>query len=214
MVVIANSSLTAPPAPGARLPDGQPLPAARRAAVSSRSLRAGVQGHTVAAAAGEHAQTHTFLFADLCGYTEYTCRHGDWPAAELAVAFHRRIAELARDERCHFIKSIGDAVMVRADDTRRALTLAGRVIALNGSEGYPPVRVGIDVGPAVELAGDWFGSTVNTAARVADAAAPGEVVLTERACAMLHEAPGIRLVARGVWSLKGLPEIRVHTALA
>jgi class 3 adenylate cyclase len=34
------------------------------------------------------------------------------------------------------------------------------------------VRAGIDVGPAVERASDWYGSRVNTAARVADAAPP------------------------------------------
>ena len=157
---------------------------------------------------------HAFLFADLCGYTEYTCRHGDLLAAELAVTFHKRARELAYHQRCEVIKSIGDAVMVRADDPHDALRLAQRVIALNRSESYPQIRVGVDVGPAIEHAGDWYGSTVNTAARVTEAALPGEVVLTERARVAITGGSDIPLAARGVWKFKGLPEMRLHAARA
>ena len=157
---------------------------------------------------------HAFLFADLCGYTEYTCRHGDLLAAELAVTFHKRARELAYHERCEVIKSIGDAVMVRADDPHDALRLAQRVIALNRSESYPQIRVGVDVGPAIEHAGDWYGSTVNTAARVTEAALPGEVVLTERARVAITGGSDIPLSARGIWKFKGLPEMRLHAARA
>ena len=157
---------------------------------------------------------HAFLFADLCGYTEYTCRHGDLLAGELAVTFHKRARELAYHQRCEVIKSIGDAVMVRADDPHDALRLAQRVIALNRSESYPQIRVGVDVGPAIEHAGDWYGSTVNTAARVTEAALPGEVVLTERARVAITGGSDIPLAARGVWKFKGLPEMRLHAARA
>lgn len=156
--------------------------------------------------------SHTFLFADLCGFTEYTFRHGDELAAELALAFHQRVRELAGEEGCDVVKPIGDAVMVRADDCHDALRLARRVVALSVSEGYPPIRVGVDVGSAVEHQGDWYGSTVNTAARVTDAASPGELVVTERAHAAIAEGVNVQLLARGVWQLKGLPEMRVHAA--
>jgi adenylate cyclase len=160
------------------------------------------------------AMSQTFLFADLCGFTEYTWRHGDQLAAELALAFHRRVSELAAQEGCEVVKSIGDAVMVRAADCGRALRLARRVVALGGREGYPPIRAGADTGPAVERAGDWYGSTVNTAARVAAAAAPGELVVTERARAAIAHHGEERLLPRGVWQLKGLPELSVHAAAA
>jgi class 3 adenylate cyclase len=101
--------------------------------------------------------------------------------------------------------------MVRADDCHDALRLAARVIALNMCEGYPPIRVGVDVGSAVEHAGDWYGSTVNTAARVTDAAGPGELVVTDRAQAVIAEAADTGLATRGVWQLKGLPTMRLHT---
>src|ERR1700726_970216 len=116
--------------------------------------------------------SHAFLFADLCGFTEYTHRHGDERAAELAVTFHERVCELASTERCEVVKSIGDAVMVRSTDAHDALRLGSLVVALGDADGRLRVRAGIDVGPAVARAGDWYGSTVNIAARVADAARP------------------------------------------
>jgi adenylate cyclase len=158
--------------------------------------------------------SHAFLFADLCGFTAYTSRHGDERGAELAIAFHERVRELANAERCEVVKSIGDAVMVRSDDAHAALRLSARVIALGGIAGHPRIRIGIDVGPAVERAGDWFGSTVNTAARVAETALPGEVIVTERAGAVVTEGTGVRLLARGAPRLKGLPRTRLQIAAA
>ena len=161
-----------------------------------------------------HVGSHAFLFADLCGFTDYTRRHGDERAAELALGFHERVCELALAEGCEVIKAIGDAVMVRSDDARAVLRLGSRAIALGELEGHPRVRAGIDVGPAVERVSDWYGSTVNTAARVADAALPGELIVTERARAALAGVPDVRLRAHGVRRLKGLPSTALHIAAA
>jgi class 3 adenylate cyclase len=159
-------------------------------------------------------KSHAFLFADLCGFTAYTHRHGDVRAAELAVAFHACVCELAEREGCEVVKSIGDAVMVRCDDAHDALRLGSRVVALGGVDGRPRVRIGIDVGPAVALSGDWYGSTVNTAARVADSALPGELIVTDRTRRALARKTDVRLQARGVRALKGLPSVRLHAAAA
>lgn len=153
-----------------------------------------------------------FFFADLCGYTEFTCRHGDVVGAELALSFHHRAGELAARERCHLVKSIGDAVMVRGVDCRRALSAAQRILRLSALEGYPRIRAGLDVGPAVEHDGDWYGSTVNTAARIAETARPGELLLSDRARAALDDIPGLETVGLGVRNLKGLPSLQLHAA--
>jgi class 3 adenylate cyclase len=138
----------------------------------------------------------TFLFADLCGFTEYTCRYGDELAADLAVDFHRRVCRLA------------------ADDSRTAVRLACRILALSRLDGYPAIRIGIDSGQAVRRGGDWFGSTVNAAARVADAATPGELLMTERARAAVGDAASIEMVPRGLQELKGLPDAPLHAVVA
>ena len=158
---------------------------------------------------------NTFLFADLCNYTEHTFRHGDEAAAELAVGFHLLVRDLAEDEGCEVVKAIGDAVMVRAVDVADAARLAHRVHAAVARLGYPPVRIGIDTGPAVPRDGDWYGTTVNRAARVAEAANPGEMLLTDRARAALGACSSdVRFVSRGVRALKGLPESALHAAYA
>ena len=158
---------------------------------------------------------NTFLFADLCDYTEQSFRHGDEFAAELAVGFHVLVRELAEDEGCEFVKAAGDAVTVRAIDVADAIRLADRIQASIRRVGYPPVRIGIDTGPAVPREGDWYGTTVNRAARVAEAARPGEMLLTDRARAALGACSSeVRFVSRGVRQLKGLPRSRLHAAYA
>jgi class 3 adenylate cyclase len=154
-----------------------------------------------------------FLFTDLCGYTEYTWRHGDELSAELAVGFQELVSELAEQESCELVKATGDGAMVLADSCRDAVRLAYRIHTAAPRLGYLPVRTGIDTGPAVHRNGDWYGTTVNTAARVCGAAAPGELLMTQRARDALIGAPEIRTVPRGLRTLKGLPACQLHAAL-
>jgi adenylate cyclase len=156
----------------------------------------------------------TFLFADLCGYTEYTCRYGDERGTELATAFHRLVRELAAESGCDMVRSIGDAVMVRASSCRAAVRLAHRILELCARDGYPPVHMGLDTGPAVERDGDWYGTTVNAASRMADAAAPNELLVTDRARDEICDTRSIELITRGIRHLKGLPDSPVHAAVA
>jgi adenylate cyclase len=149
---------------------------------------------------------HTFLFADLVGFAEFTSHHGDDRGADLAVSFHERICGLASELGCHVVKAIGDGVMVRSENAEAAVTLATRILALADSEGFPPARVGLDTGPAVERKGDWFGSTVNTAARVTSSASAGELLMTERTRHAVAGIAGVELSRRGRRRLKGLPE--------
>ena len=81
----------------------------------------------------------SFLFADLCGFTAYTCLHGDELAADLAIDFQERVRELAVEEGCSVVKSIGDAVMVHSRDCRAAARLACRILALSEADGFPPI---------------------------------------------------------------------------
>jgi class 3 adenylate cyclase len=150
------------------------------------------------------SQLHTFLFADLVGFTRFTVKHGDDRAAELAVSFQERVCSLAASLGCHVIKTIGDAVMVRSDNSHAALELGRGILDLAEHERFPLVRVGIDTGPAVERNNDWFGSTVNTAARVTSAANAGELLMTERTRDACAGACELELRERGRHHLEGL----------
>jgi adenylate cyclase len=160
--------------------------------------------HSVASRAAPEAST--FLFADIAGYTALTEAHGDEDAVELAQTFCRAVDGMAGAEGGELVKTIGDAVMIRHPDPARAITLGLRAAgeALAG-HGFPTVRVGMHHGPALESEGDWFGSTVNLAARVAALAAGGEVLLTASVREAAGELEGVRLESRGEQRLRNVP---------
>src|SRR5829696_8309481 len=71
---------------------------------------------------------HTFLFADLAGFTAMTEAHGDELAADAVAEFCRDVHELLPEFEAEQIKSIGDAVMVRVPEASAAIRLAVRLI--------------------------------------------------------------------------------------
>jgi adenylate cyclase len=147
----------------------------------------------------------TFLFADIAGYTALTEAHGDADAAELARTFCAAVGELARAEGGELVKTIGDAVMVRQPNPERAVRLGLRAARdVLAGHGFPTVRVGMHHGPALRSEGDWFGSTVNLAARVAALAAGGEVLLTGAVRDAAGELEGIVLESRGDQQLRNV----------
>jgi adenylate cyclase len=121
---------------------------------------------------------HSFLFADLVGFTALTEIVGDQAAADMAIEFADEARTLAAEYGVEWVKAIGDAVMVRGS-AAQVVQLAVR-LAQNATmaPGRPPVHIGIHTGPAVARDGDWYGTTVNVAAHLADCARAGEVLLT------------------------------------
>lgn len=150
------------------------------------------------------ANDHTFLFADLVGYTSFTERVGDDVAADVAVAFQSRAQRLTDTYHCDVIKKLGDAVMVHGADAALVVALALRLrreLAADG--GFPPLRMGVHSGSAVQREGDWYGATVNIAARVADAAGAGEILLSLTTRDRIARA-GVTIADRGARSFKNV----------
>lgn len=150
------------------------------------------------------AAEHTFLFADLVGYTAFTELVGDETAADVAVAFQLAARRIADQCGCEVVKNLGDAVMVRGDDATRVLALALALRRELADEGWcPQLRMGVHSGTAVRRGSDWYGSTVNVAARVADAAAAGEVLLSLTTRELIARA-GVRIADRGARRFKNV----------
>jgi len=153
-----------------------------------------------------HPTAGTFIFADIAGYTALTEAHGDADAADLAATFCREVSAIARVSGGEVVKTIGDAVMVRHGDPAEAVVLglaaAHEVLA---GHGFPAVRVGMHHGPAVAREGDWFGATVNLAARVAAVAAGGEVLVTAAVRECAQELPGVDFESRGEHRMRNVP---------
>ena len=81
--------------------------------------------------------------------------------------------------------------------------------------GLPPAHVGIDAGPIIMQDGDYFGRTVNIAARIAGRAAAGQVLVTESVVRSPTDQ-GASFEDVGAAELKGiaqpLPLYRAHRA--
>jgi adenylate cyclase len=125
----------------------------------------------------------TIVFTDLVGFSSWALQVGDEPALELL----RRAGDAVEDELLAaggtIVKRLGDGVMAVFDDPQRAVESAlAAHEALAGVEvegDRPRMRVGLHHGMPRKVGGDYLGVDVNIAARVAEQAKAGEVLVSE-----------------------------------
>lgn len=149
----------------------------------------------------------TFLFADIAGFTALTEAHGDEEALQLVEEFATAVqAELPRVDG-EYVKTIGDALMLRVPDPGDAIGL-GLWITGNAMSGHqaPSVRVGGNHGAAIARGDDYFGSTINVAARVSALAAGGELLVTGHTAALAPDLEGVVYESRGRQMLRNVAE--------
>lgn len=153
------------------------------------------------------AQAHTFLFADLVGFTALAEAEGDDRALEAVLALQRRVHDLLEEHAAEQVKAIGDGLMLRCSDPKAAVKLGLRVVEdLADEGGVPPVRVGIHTGPALARGGDWYGRTVNVAARLCAVAPGGEVMVSESTRSAAGDMPGVEWGERELHWLRNVSE--------
>lgn len=141
--------------------------------------------------------TRTVAFVDLAGFTALTEAHGDEAAVDLLDVFTATAADATFGTGAKVVKSIGDAVMLVADQAEAALAAVGRLFeAVYETDAFPEPRAGLHHGPVVSKDGDFFGATVNLAARVAARAGSGQALVTT-GVARVAEAGGLDVIALG-----------------
>jgi adenylate cyclase len=151
--------------------------------------------------------SQTFLFADLAGYTALTEVHGDEEAVRLIDEYCNGVRRLLAGFEAEEVKSIGDALLVRVPQADQAVRLGLQTTSEIGSQhGFPAVRVGMHHGPAIERDGDYFGRTVNIAARVSALAGAGEVLVTDEVVHAAGHVQAVRFIERGRHPLKGIED--------
>lgn len=157
----------------------------------------------------------TFVFADIAGFTALTEAHGDEQALELVEGFSQAVAAELPPVRGEHVKTVGDALMLRIPAPGDAVLLALRIANdLMQDHGAPAVRVGLHHGPAVERNGDYFGTSVNLAARVSALASGGEVLLTGQTAALVPDLEGVLYESRGRQTLRNVAEpLEIFAAL-
>jgi adenylate cyclase len=144
-------------------------------------------------------------FIDLSGFTQRTENLGDTDAASVGAT----LVDIANTESTRhmgfLIKPLGDGAMLRFERAEDAVLCAQRIVAVARQTGLPPVRAGIALGPLTLHDGDYYGRTVNRAARMLGVAEPGQVLVTGETARAAARA-GLRFTEIGVVKLKGVSE--------
>jgi adenylate cyclase len=157
----------------------------------------------------------TFVFADIAGFTALTEAHGDEEAVKLVEELSEGVEAELPAIQGEYVKTIGDALMLRIPAPGDAVLLALRIANdLLSAHAAPTVRVGLHHGPAVERKGDYFGASVNLAARVSALASGGEVLLTGQTAALAPDLEGVLYESRGRQTLRNVAEpLEIFAAL-
>jgi adenylate cyclase len=151
-------------------------------------------------------------FLDITGYTRLTEERGDAAAADLARRLDGLVRRSSQGHGGTPVKWLGDGVMFYFREPGAAVLAALEMAEVVGSHGLPPAHVGIHAGPVVFQDGDYFGRTVNLAARIAEYARPGEVLVSQEVVDAADAAP-VSFVEIGPVELKGVPgTLRLHIA--
>jgi adenylate cyclase len=144
-------------------------------------------------------------FADLSGYTRLTEEAGDEVAAQVSVRLAELVNDVASRHRGAVVKMLGDGVLFHFKDPQDSVMASLEILDRVRPAGLPPAHVGVNAGPMIYEEGDYFGRTVNIAARIAAQAGPDQVFVGEDV--VPHIAPaGFRIVEAGAFELKGIEE--------
>jgi adenylate cyclase len=143
-------------------------------------------------------------FLDLTGYTALTEELGDEAAAEHAMKLAEVVQEVSLAHGGRPVKLLGDGVMFYFSDPGEAVVSAFELMDATTQAGLPRARLGVNAGPVVLRDGDYFGRTVNIAARIADYARPKEVLVTSEVVAAT-DAAVVRFDEIGPISLRDVP---------
>jgi adenylate cyclase len=141
-------------------------------------------------------QPLALLFTDLVGFSSWALKAGDAAVIQLLreVGVAEEDAVAAHDG--HIVKRLGDGLMASFLTVPQAVGAAlDANAALEGIsvDGYQPrMRAGVHHGSPRRLGGDLLGVDVNIAARVGDAAKPGELLVSDTALELL-DGDGLRI---------------------
>lgn len=149
------------------------------------------------------------VFTDLVEFSAWALDAGD----EQALALLRRVGACedaaVSEHGGHVVKRLGDGMMAAFGDAGsavRAAHLARDQVATIAVDGYRPrLRAGVHVGRPRKVGSDYLGVDVNVAARVADGAKAGEVLISSDVCERI-DASEFATKRRRRFRAKGAPK--------
>ena len=144
-------------------------------------------------------------FADLTGYTSLTEEAGDETAAEVSLTLARLVSEVAAHHQGEVVKMLGDGVHFHFREPADAVRASLEIVRTVRPNGLPPAHIGVNAGPMIYDEGDYFGRTVNIAARIAGKASADQVFVGEDLTRVV-DPDGFAFREVGAFELKGIAE--------
>ncbi len=151
----------------------------------------------------EPTVTRTIVFADVRDSVALYERRGDAVASRLILDLIERFTKTIGNYGGEVVKVTGDGVMAVFDRPDRGVLAASEMIA-HADERCIGVGIGLDHGTTLPQGRDFYGTTVNIAARIMALAHAGEILMTEGVVEQLSPVSRnlTRLIDRA--SIKGL----------
>lgn len=158
------------------------------------------------------------LFTDLVDHSAWALQAGDTKTIAMLRDVGRAVEPAMTAFGGRIVKRLGDGLMATFPDAQSALAAAGQATAAVEAlevDGYrPKLRTGVHVGRPRRIGGDYLGIDVNVAARVMEAARPGEILVSDAARRQLDPRES-RVGHRRRLRAKGVPDdLLVYSASA
>jgi class 3 adenylate cyclase/tetratricopeptide (TPR) repeat protein len=150
--------------------------------------------------------TVTLVFTDIEGSTALNEQLGDRQFVALLATHHALVRRLVHEHDGEEVKSAGDGFMLAFASARRAVDCSmaiQRAVSSGESDTTFRVRIGIHTGEVTKSGGDLYGRHVNYAARVASAAAGGQILVSSVARELVTGTGDIKLDDGREAELKG-----------
>jgi adenylate cyclase len=130
------------------------------------------------------------MFTDLAGFSSWALEAGDRQAIELLRQVSEAVEPAILEQRGEVVKRLGDGLMAAFGDGESAVAAAlearERVGRIEAAGYHPKLRTGIHLGRPRKIGGDYLGVDVNIAARLAEAAGPDEILVSDKTLATLE----------------------------
>ena len=147
-------------------------------------------------------------FADIAGLHGLSHRLDPAELAAMLARFEATTGDVIAAAGANVAKRIGDAVMFVTNAPGVACALALELIEACTRERLPKLRVGLAVGEVIVRQGDFYGPTVNLAARLVASAEPGTALADAASArpALARARAGYGFAPAGRFQLTGFDE--------
>jgi class 3 adenylate cyclase len=138
-----------------------------------------------------------FLIGDLSGYTALTEAHGSISAAQIVKRYIEIVQECLYKD-AQIVETVGDEVLIVGNNAARIIQTALELRRKVEKEpDFPSVHIGVHAGSVLQQEGQYFGSAINIASRVAAHARADQILCTDSVIEVLSKMAAVKYRALG-----------------